>query len=296
MLVREKDVFKDKKLAYQLLLDGVVKIPFLTTEEVDSINLFYDDMHNNADPPTMYDGIHMTIWNSDLNYKLKIKNRIKSIVTPAFERNFENYRTLTEQFIVKKPGLETTFHIHQDWSIVDENKFFSLNFWIPLHDVDENNGAMWIVKGSHNINQKIRGAGVIYPDYRPLLEDLKPLATSYDMKAGEALIFYHSTLHGSPFNKSNSVRKVVQVALLHRDTPLQIYFQKDSLSPLEIHKPEDDFSYNYNEIRIESTLRPPTPNPQEVFTDYHYNNLQKSEIIECINKRLTQVDIGSLYH
>ena len=60
---------------------------------------------------------------------------------------------------------------------------------MPLQDVNENNGAMWILKKSHNINRPIRGAGYLFPNYGPILEELKKRATLFSMKAGEALIF-----------------------------------------------------------------------------------------------------------
>ena len=184
MKVSEFSVFKNPEYAESLIKDGVVKIPFLSVEQLSELNDFYVEMHPNDDLPALYDGIHMTIWHSDLAYKLKVRDTIKQIISDAFEENFINYRALSQQFIIKKQGSETTFPIHQDWAIVDEEKYFSLNIWIPLHDVDERNGAMWIVKGSHKIGNTIRGAGILFPNYQPYLDELKPYMTSFNMKAG----------------------------------------------------------------------------------------------------------------
>jgi hypothetical protein len=264
MRLSEHTAFKNKNYATELQENGVIKIPFLSQQELNELNQFYNQMHPSGEPPTMYDGIHMTIWHFDLEYKLKIRDGIKRITIDAFERNFENYRAISQQFIVKKPGSETNFPIHQDWAIVDEDKFFSLNIWIPLHDVDENNGAMWIVKGSHRIDNTVRGAGILFPNYQPHFEALKPHMTSFSMKAGEALIFYHSTIHGSPFNQSKSPRKVIQVSMLPKEAPMQVYFQKNVNSPLEIHLPMDDFNFYYNKIREDSFNLPPTSCPEMI--------------------------------
>lgn len=284
MKVNEFSVFKNQDYAETLVKDGVVKIPFLSKEHLQKLNEFYFEMHPNDDLPALYDGIHMTIWHSDLDYKFKIRDNIKSIIAEAFEDNFSDYRALSQQFIVKKQGSETTFPIHQDWSIVDENKFFSLNIWIPLHDVDASNGAMWIVKGSHKIDRKIRGAGILFPDYTKMISELKPYMTSFDMKAGEALIFYHSTIHGSPYNQSENARKVVQVSLLPKDAQFQIYFQKNENSPLEIHLPEEDFNFKYEKIREDSFTTPPTKLAESVVRNYSSYEKTIRQILEAINK------------
>ncbi|NBX81404.1 MAG: hypothetical protein EBQ94_13710 [Flavobacteriales bacterium] len=278
MRVSEFSMFKNQDYAETLVKEGVVKIPFLSNEQLQKLNEFYFEMHPDDDLPALYDGIHMTIWHSDLEYKFKIRDNIKLIIAKAFEDNFLNYRALSHQFIVKKQGSVTTFPIHQDWSIVDENKFFSLNIWIPLHDVDASNGAMWIVKGSHKIDRKIRGAGILFPDYTKMFSELKPFMTSYDMKAGEALIFYHSTIHGSPCNQSENSRKVVQVSLLPKEAIKQIFFQKDEFSLLEIHYPKDDFSFEYNSIREESLSIPPTKHSFTTMESQKMNRIPFEEI------------------
>jgi hypothetical protein len=257
-------LLKDSNLETQLDQDGVIKIPFLTTDELTQIKNLYIRYHGEDDPPSMYDGIHMTIWHSDIAYKMEINTELKKILKAACERTFQNYRALSEQFIAKRKGTDTTFPIHQDWSIVDETKHKSFNLWIPLQDVDESNGAMWIVKGSHKIKRKVRGAGYLFPNYYPVLEELKPMMTSFNMHAGEALIFFHNTLHGSPSNKTNSQRVVTQISIVPEDAQLQIYFQKSEADSLEVHHPADAFTFYYDRIREESELRPPTGKPTEL--------------------------------
>jgi hypothetical protein len=157
-----------------------------------------------------------------------------------------------------------------------------LNIWIPLQDVDEKNGAMWIVKGSHKIDRKIRGAGILFPDYYSILNELKPYMTSFSMKAGEALLFYHCTIHGSPANQSHNPRIVVQVSLIPSQAPLQIYFQKQPLAPLEIHSPDDDFVFKYNRIREDSEIMPPTAQPVEVKNSFAQHNISLMDVLKAV--------------
>ncbi len=278
----EQELFQNSEIADTLKNDGVVKISFLNSEELKLLQEYYAQLHGPSDPPTMYDGIHMTIWHSDINYKLAVHNKLKELFQSACERNFSNYRAISHQFIIKRKGNETTFPVHQDWSIVDESKYISLNIWVPVQDVNEQNGAMSIVKKSHKINRKIRGAGYLFPNYYPVLSDIKPHLTSYAMKAGEALIFYHRTIHGSPPNLSDEPRVVVQLTLLQENTPLEIYFQKTSQNPLEVHHPKDDFNFYYERIREDSETKPPTQKPTETRQPYLVNEVTKNEVLNAI--------------
>jgi hypothetical protein len=263
---------------------GVVKMPFLNDEELDEIRALYQEMHGTSDPPTLYNGIHMTIWHSDTEYKLKINRRLSEIIEPACERTFENYRALSQQFIVKMKGNQTTFPIHQDWSIVDETKYLSFNLWIPIYDVNENNGAMWIVEGSHNIKRKVRGAGYLFPNYYEVLDELRPYMTSYSVKAGEALLFFHNTIHGSPHNNTEQPRIVAQISVIPKDAPMQIYFQNGPNSQLEVHRPADDFTFHYDKIREESETRPPTDRPYELRTGLSVKPVELDEVIDAISR------------
>jgi len=276
-------LLKDQTLEAQLEQDGVVRIPFLTQEELAEVQAFYKGLHGGGNPPALYDGIHMTIWSPDLSYKLKIKENLERILAAACERNFKNYRAVNQQFIVKLKGEETTFPVHQDWSIVDESKYTSFNIWVPLQDVNENNGAMWILKKSHNINRPVRGAGYLFPNYNPILEELKKRSTVFSMKAGEALIFFLNTIHGSPANQSENERVVIQSAILPDEASFQIYHQPEPGLALEVHHPKDDFTYHYERLREDSMVKAPTDNSFEVLESYVNNPVTLEEVLEAIS-------------
>jgi hypothetical protein len=267
-IVSESVVFKSLVLADTLKKDGVVKISFLDNIALESIQSLYRTAHPTGHPTSFFDGIHMTIWDENDQYKTSIRKQLEEILKPFFDAHFMNYRALSQQFIVKLPGKETTFPVHQDWSIVNERDYFSLNIWIPLQDVDSTNGAMWIVKGSHRLQQPIRGAGSLFPNYFPLLEEMKPYMTSFPMKAGEALIFYHSTIHGSPQNLSDQPRLTVQVSVLPQEAPMEIYFQPIGSTAIEVHHPDDNFNFHYANIREESVTKAPTASCSRIITDY----------------------------
>ncbi len=284
-IITESEVFLSSEDADRLRKDGVIKISLLDEKALSKIKSLYQSIHDNGQPASFFDGIHMTIWDQDSAYKTAIRENLEQLLTPYFDKHFTNYRALSQQFIVKLPGNNTTFPVHQDWSIVNERDYFSLNIWIPLHDVDETNGAMWIVKGSHRLDQPVRGAGSLFPNYFPLLEEMKPFMTNFPMKAGEALIFYHSTIHGSPQNLSDEPRLTVQVSLLPKEAPMEIYFQPPGSKSIEVHHPEDNFNFYYKNIREESVTKAPTSSYTKIISNYTLNDVS----IDAI-KSIEQLD------
>jgi hypothetical protein len=203
------------------------------------------------------------------------------------EHYFKDYRRLNNVFIVKKNGRHTTFKVHQDWNVVDENKYESVNVWVPLHDVDAQSGALWVLKGSHLIDRKVRGAGYLFPDYGQFYPELEKQAISVKLKAGEAVIFYHSIIHGSPPNLSQTYRKAACFSVIPNDAPLCIYFQQKAGEPLKCYEPADDFMYQYEHLRTETFHRPPAPEPGQVMESYVNRKVDISELQRFMKRRMS---------
>ncbi|MFN8396216.1 MAG: phytanoyl-CoA dioxygenase family protein [Bacteroidia bacterium] len=254
-------LFRDQKFQENLDRDGCVVVPFLTPDELKELRAFYDHYHPDGVAPQMRDGIHMTIWCSDRQYKDEIREGIRRIIQPAADRLYQNFRLVTPVFIVKRQGADTTFPIHQDWNVVDETQHRAFNMWIPLHDVDEKNGALWIVKGSHKFPNHVRGPGYLFPKLYHLDAHLRPLMEPMAMPAGNALIFYHRVLHGSPPNQNEQPRVVIATSVLPKTVPLHIFFQKDAESNLEVYHPHDEFIYEFENVRDQTAFHPPSGKP-----------------------------------
>ena len=261
-------LFKDKKLQLELEKNGYLILSFLNPSELEHLNKFYNSIHKGEEPPNFIDDIHMTTWCNDLNYKSNVSTHLAELFAIASERFFENYRRLNHVFIVKKSGKDTTFKVHQDWNVVDETKYQSINVWVPLHDVDEKSGALWVLKGSHKVNRHIRGAGYLFPDYSKYTSELEKAAVSVKLKAGQAIVFYHSVIHGSPPNLSASNRVAACFSVIPKQVPLCIYFQPTKDAELEVHEPNDDFMFNYSELRKQAHILAPTKRPLYILSNY----------------------------
>jgi hypothetical protein len=279
-------LLKDKILQSELEKNGFIVIPFLNDAEVKTLNIFNNTVHNNQEPPDFIDDIHMTTWCGSLDYKLNISKNLTQLFSEPCKRYFKPVRTLNHVFIVKKSGKQTTFKVHQDWNVIDETKYQSVNVWIPLHDVDETTGALWVLRNSHSLDRKVRGAGYLFPDYSEFMNELEKKAISVKLKAGEAIVFYHSVIHGSPPNLGNQSRKAACFSVIPKDAPLHIHYQPEKGLPLELHTPPDDFIFHYNHLRTETLLRPPSAKPVKILASFENKKVELKELKPFLENKM----------
>ena len=274
--MKPKALLKDPQLQEQIDEKGFVTLPFIGESELEELRSFYKEIHPDGAPGKI-DGIHMTTWCEDYDYKMKVANRLAEIYKKPCEDVFEDYRTLNNVFIVKDSG-ETPFNVHQDWTVVDEKENFAINVWVPLYDITKNEGGLWIVEGSHKIDRHIRGAAYLNIDYSQHRDKLKLVSSTISLKAGEAVLFYLNAIHGSFSNRSELERIVTCFAVIPQDALLNIYFQRQENTPLEIHSPKDDFLYHYTNLREESAERPPTMKPIKTLESFVNRAITNDEL------------------
>lgn len=255
--MKQFDLFKNSLMNEELNEYGYIKIEFFNQEELDALREFYFECHPDSFESGYFDGIHMTTWCDNQAHKDKVRLGLAKLFSVACERIFHKYRAVNHVFILKNPGMETEFNVHQDWSIVDESEFASVNVWAPLFDVDVESGSLWVLPESHKFGAPLRGAGCLFPNYVEKKKEFERDIQSVNVRAGEALIFFHATIHGSPPNLSDQKRIVAVNSIVPEEAPLRINFKKSANDPLEVYEPSDDFVYDYNNIRLESAHIPP---------------------------------------
>ncbi|MFK7787306.1 MAG: hypothetical protein AB8B56_19440, partial [Crocinitomicaceae bacterium] len=134
--MKPKALFKNQELQDQINEKGFVTLPFIGDSELEELRSFYNEIHPDGAPGKI-DGIHMTTWCEDYDYKMMVANRLNEIYKKPCEEIFEDYRTLNNVFIVKDTG-ETPFKVHQDWNVINKKENFAINVCIPVHDITMN--------------------------------------------------------------------------------------------------------------------------------------------------------------
>jgi len=133
-----------------------------------------------------------------------------------------------DQFIAKARDQKSTFSWHQDSGYVDHPHKPYVNIWIPLDDVDEDNGTISILpfsragakqKVPHHINET-SGDRIGYAGTDP--------GEFIKCGAGSMLVFSSVTLHRSSMNNTDSMRRAYSIQF----SPEPIYEADGSLKGL----------------------------------------------------------------
>jgi ectoine hydroxylase-related dioxygenase (phytanoyl-CoA dioxygenase family) len=117
----------------------------------------------------------------------------------------DEVRLYWDQSVYKKPEKPQEFPWHQDngYTFIEPQQYLTL--WIPLVDVDEQNGCPWIAPGAHKLGTLehwVTDIGLV------CLMDA-PGATSAPARAGDIVVFSSLAPHRTgPNLKQGSVRKV----------------------------------------------------------------------------------------
>jgi len=125
----------------------------------------------------------------------------------------------TSKLNTKAPGGGAAVEWHQDWAFYPHTNDDLLAFGLMLEDVDEANGPLMVIPGTHKgpvLSHHVNGvfAGAVNPE-DPLFERDK--AVTLTGKAGSMTVHHVRTLHGSAPNMSDRNRLILFYELARAD-------------------------------------------------------------------------------
>ncbi len=142
--------------------------------------------------------------------------RLAAILHPLLGPNI---RLHTSKLNTKAPGGGAAVEWHQDWAFYPHTNDDILAVGIMLEDVDEANGPLMVVPGTHknpvlSHHRNSVFCGAIDPA-DPLFEQDK--AVTITGKAGDMSIHHARVLHGSAPNRSDRARKLLFFEMMAAD-------------------------------------------------------------------------------
>lgn len=232
--------FRDTALEEQYHREGYLRVPFLEPGELQAIRSLFDEAKSGCAT-----GFYSTLWSGDIEYRRRVHEEVQRVLARPIGELLMDYRMCLANFAVKHPGQpDSKVPVHQDWTFVDESRYFAVAIWCPLVDVDSTNGCLAVVPRSHRITDKIRANHPNEVNYSPFCGIYGRLEQAYlrelPMRAGEAVIYNQGLLHGSKVNRSDSPRAAVVAAYLPREAQLRHYYQTSELS-VDVYDVADDF-------------------------------------------------------
>jgi len=210
--------------------DGWVSIPdFLTKEELQPLTDVYMRMLRREIPVVGRDYCDMTGDYTRAIEDYAILNvMLPRVYHPPLQGNVYERRAAVaaaqllgddigidyDQFVAKPPGKPgAVFHWHQDlgyWPITADTR--TATFWLALDDVDDDNGCVRFVDGSHR-EPELRQHLPLHGDRErnhTLVAQVDPgrdRIRSACMRAGSVTIHHERTVHGSAGNTSARWRR-----------------------------------------------------------------------------------------
>lgn len=258
--------------------EGYIKIPALVEDEIDKLKKEIAKITTEYTIKNI--SYHVTLLSKDKEYQ----NYIQLLLYPYFEKICEKYfskhRILLCNLILKESG-QGEVPLHQNWTFVDEQKYRSYTLWIPLIDVNTNNGMLEFVAGSHQIfSDVLRGHNTPY-FFLEQTQKLNNLAIPMPLLAGEALLFDDSILHSSATNLSTNTRIAIQAIIVPDEAPLCHYHYRKEWFRNSLYKydmcREDyfnmDFTAKYPIKKITYKKRKITESEWQFLYDIHKNLL-----------------------
>lgn len=236
-------IFKDSAQQTRFNEDGYVVIDFIPENLAHTLSSYFYKLHSK--PPA---GFYAEAYSPNQGAKDELFAIADELLENALEATFCNYKKLGCTYLCKAPGTEGKVNVHQDWTVVDEPELYSATIWIPLTDVNENNGALKVLPGSHHFFNAYRSNNipVCYKGNEELI--WKNMLT-VPMKAGQAFILNHAVIHASAANLTNKERLVLAYGIVPKNASLVFYHKERGNESAMIEKyemPDDFFQRYYN--------------------------------------------------
>jgi hypothetical protein len=285
-----RSTFRDPDLQQTLERDGYAVVQLLEPDEVASLRAEYEAL--GPAPGDPHQACHSSFHSYDRTYKERVDATVRTALGPHLERVFDRQRLLPCNFIMKWPGANGGFGLHQDTTLVDETQFRSVEVWVALEDTNELNGQLWMVPGSHQWLPTLRGIHAFDFPFRNVVDRIvKRHSRPVPVKAGEAVVFNHATVHFSYPNKSDTPRLVAIADLIPEEAQHLQHFG-DGEGNLEAYAIDDAFWTENNPFTL---WKPPPASASLGPVHFEYRDLT-DEDLDALVAEGRAIDTGTPGH
>ena len=208
-------IFVDDARQRDFERDGFVVARLMSADEAAAFRQRIDTVRDGAAFEPNSEGnraYHVSLMDPDLAYRRRARQFAETVLADRVRALLVDYRFLTGGFLIKAAGA-AEIQIHRDWTMTPTPDEVALNCWCALVDIDEKNGGLALLPGSHALVPNIEAPGVA-PFFSAYCDRLKSHSVSLELKAGEAAIFDYRALHWSSANRSSELRAAVSAAFI----------------------------------------------------------------------------------
>ncbi|MBT3250873.1 MAG: hypothetical protein HN729_08250 [Candidatus Marinimicrobia bacterium] len=232
---------------------GYIILPFVGQHQVAELLSFYHSMVKGPENGPVWDSSRYN------NYEENelIRNTIFEALSSGAARYFQNHILYGGTYLVKPRVDSSELPLHQDWNIIEEDKYISAQIWCPLSDVNSHNGSLFVLDKSHNYYETFRSGSIHGVRFHPA--DNKIISDNIvevKVKAGHAVVYQNKLFHGSYKNDGRSDRIVALGSVMSQDAQLVYYQKSDDGNSIQKIKASAEFYLKDIDYLTKSQLPP----------------------------------------
>lgn len=251
-----REIIRDEEVTENLSQKGVSVVNAFDPKLIDELRSTFNRLHPNWND-LMKTGYYVSMLGDSPEYYASVHNEFHNMLKEHLDGVFSNYKVPVIVAQVKGVGNQSRVVPHQDLTVVDESKYKSYVFWIPLEDSTEDNGALWFLESSHKVfrDYRIHTAHYLFDEPE---EYILSHAKRYPIKTGQALLFDPATLHFSQPNVSEKPRISLGVEVVDADAELKILHDDPSSEngTLDVYEVPENFWLYYKNFVAERLEAP----------------------------------------
>jgi len=210
----------DRKADAALHRDGFVVVPGFAADVAGELRDGFGELHGWEG-----EGFHADLTVDDGGYRRATSDRIGATLDQRAAALFVAHQPFLRNYVCKFPGADSELYLHRDWMYVDERRSGrTYVVWTALEDITGHNGQLRVLRGSHRLDDSLRGTELVAPWIQ--LEDvIRARLEAIPVRAGDAVVFDNGLVHCSYPNHTDRPRVVAAVALRPVGAPL-VHFRR----------------------------------------------------------------------
>lgn len=231
----EPVIVKDAALQNELQEKGYTFFPPVPEAPLNALATFFQSQLHRFSADTIS---CVSVTHEEADVRRVCQEAIYNELKPYIEAHFKDYQLVLGTFFVKRPSAISSVGYHQDPSFCNPEEFPDLTLWIPLEDIDEGDGELVVVEGTHRQFNKLNLL-TYTPDYIHIYKDGD--GTVLYQKKGHPVLFYNHLLHASKPVVNKPIRLAISLKLAHKAAKLYSYYKSDKGLFAERFKQEPNF-------------------------------------------------------
>ena len=232
----DRKVLLDPELEALLQRDGFVSFPLVPRAQADSLREAYGQLRGGWEG----DGFCSDLVVDDPEYRRAVNTLLGDALDPVVAPKFDGYTPFLHNFLCKFPGEGSDLYLHRDWMYVDERQGdHTYVCWVALEDITGHNGQLRVLRGSHHLDDMLRGTDLVAP-WLSHAGTIDERLVSVPLRAGECIVFDNRLVHASFTNYTDRPRVAAAVGL--RPTGAQlVHFRRIDDRTAARYEVDEDF-------------------------------------------------------